>query len=212
MDHHCPWSVPTSTSLIVAISVSIHNAEQWCSFLFLLFIDLMVYVSLWFRVNNCVGYSNYKFFLLFLMYSALLCLWLCLTALHAFISAWVCAPVRRTSVVGCVASQRNVALREGGGMQVTHYLIHQIRPCVLHYLQEKDINSADKFQVIFLYFVCVMFGLSISILFFFHMYLLLFNKTTLGVFPPLYMRMCNRCFHPYTCMCTKYVPTPVHVH
>ncbi len=42
-------------------------------------------------VNNCVGYSNYKYFILFLLYTVLLCVYICLTGLYDFIQAWVSA-------------------------------------------------------------------------------------------------------------------------
>ena len=41
------------------------------------------------RVNNCVGYYNYKYFILFLFYTVLLCAWFCLSGLYDFIRAWV---------------------------------------------------------------------------------------------------------------------------
>lgn len=73
MDHHCPWYVQ---------HIFKHQRKP-CFTLCLMLFDMFS-----FRVNNCVGFSNYKFFILFLTYASLYCLVICATVTQYFIKFW----------------------------------------------------------------------------------------------------------------------------
>ncbi|XP_017770003.1 PREDICTED: palmitoyltransferase ZDHHC15 isoform X4 [Nicrophorus vespilloides] len=86
-------------------------------------------------VNNCVCFTNYKFFILFLGYALLYCLFISMTSVQYFITFW------------------------RGGLE-----------------------GMGRFHILFLFFVAVMFAISLASLFFYHIYLVSVNRTTLEAF------------------------------
>ncbi|XP_021938686.1 palmitoyltransferase ZDHHC2-like isoform X7 [Zootermopsis nevadensis] len=86
-------------------------------------------------VNNCVAFTNYKFFILFLGYALLYCLFIAFTTLSYFISFW-----------------------------------------------KGDLQGIGRFHILFLFFIAVMFAVSLVSLFCYHCYLVLRNRSTLEAF------------------------------
>lgn len=86
-------------------------------------------------VNNCVGFSNYKFFLLFLFYAILYTLFVTGTVTKYFVAFW-----------------------------------------------NNSLEGAGKLHILFLFFVALMFCISLWSLFGYHLYLTANNKTTLESF------------------------------
>lgn len=84
-------------------------------------------------VNNCVSFTNYKFFILFLAYALIYCLFITLTSLQYFIKFW-----------------------------------------------KGELRGMGRFNLVFLFFVAVMFAISLMSIFCYHCYLVLHNRTTLG--------------------------------
>lgn len=87
-------------------------------------------------VNNCVGHSNYKFFILFLSYAFLLCMYIACTSFEYFVEFW--------------------------------NEIQNFKP--------------GRFHLLFLFFVSIMFAISVFSLLAYHIYLVARNCTTLESF------------------------------
>ncbi|XP_064543410.1 palmitoyltransferase ZDHHC20-B isoform X1 [Drosophila montana] len=98
-------------------------------------------------VNNCVNFSNYKFFVLFLGYALIYCLYVALTTLHDFIQF--------------VKNENGLGVLEQG---------------------QPTGNGMGRFHILFLFFISIMFAISLVSLFGYHIYLVLVNRTTLEAF------------------------------
>ncbi|XP_063314126.1 palmitoyltransferase ZDHHC2 isoform X1 [Pelobates fuscus] len=131
-------------------------------------------------VNNCVGFSNYKFFLLFLAYSLLYCLFIVATDLQYFIKFWTMT--LELSAVGN-ETQSNV---HHNRTQITQELstVHsEIQSSVQHNETQNGLpDTQAKFHIMFLFFAAAMFSVSLSSLFGYHCWLVCKNRSTLEAF------------------------------
>ncbi|KQS70318.1 palmitoyltransferase ZDHHC15B isoform X2 [Drosophila erecta] len=97
-------------------------------------------------VNNCVNFYNYKYFVLFLGYALVYCLYVAFTSLHDFVEFWK---------------------YDNNGYSAQGQL---------------NASGMGRFHILFLFFIAIMFAISLVSLFGYHIYLVLVNRTTLESF------------------------------
>lgn len=140
-----------------------------------------------FRTNSCISYGNYKYFVLFLGYTFVFCLFVAGSSLEYFIQFWGVS-FRSSSdkpngnEFFFLADQNLV-----NSQQVSEQFEPRRSNTRSHisrsaFSQTSSANEmiSTKFQMLFLFFIAIMFAISVSSLFFYHLYLTSKNRTTLG--------------------------------
>lgn len=113
-------------------------------------------------INNCVSFSNYKFFVLFLGYTFFLCLYVAATAFPYFLKFWSMP-------------------------ELTPKPSNTDNPQDVPTASNATAPFSTKFHILFLFFVSSMLSLGVMFLFFYHIHLLLSNRSTLESFRPALM-------------------------
>ncbi|CAF3482421.1 unnamed protein product [Rotaria sp. Silwood1] len=89
----------------------------------------------------CISYGNYKFFILFLGWALIFCIYVAATSLQYFILSW---------------------------QSMTNLDKHETSP----------ISRSGKYHILFLFFIAIVFAISVSSLYFYHIFLIVKNRTT----------------------------------
>jgi hypothetical protein len=105
-----------------------------------------------------VNFSNYKFFLLFLGWALIYCLYVTFTMLSYFIEFWKVEYTYFSYSIYRYFNQNHNSHSQG------------------------TIQTAGRFHLLFLFVVALMFAFSLVSLFGYHVYLVLKNRTTLEAF------------------------------
>ncbi|XP_035458260.2 palmitoyltransferase ZDHHC20-B isoform X2 [Spodoptera frugiperda] len=117
-------------------------------------------------VNNCVCFFNYKFFMLFLGYALLYCMFIMATCLPYFIKFW--KMYQEYKYAHC-----DRLIEKGSVSKICMEMING---------EFGAAASAGRYHIVFAFFVALMFAISLGSLFGYHCYLVINNRTTLEAF------------------------------
>lgn len=127
-------------------------------------------------INNCVSFSNYKFFVLFLGYTFAMCVFVAATTFPYFLKFWI--PVENQYSKN---NNNNGTFIPPGQSQQDIATPFEFGPN-----GQGGVPFSTRFHILFLFFVSAMLSLGLVFLYCYHVYLLLNNRSTLESFrPPL---------------------------
>lgn len=120
-------------------------------------------------INNCVSFTNYKFFVLFLGYTFALCLFVGSTTFPYFLKYWSMPDASTKPLIPVNSSDTS-----------------QISTPEMTNMSPYSVPFSVKFHILFLFFVSTMLSFGVIFLLGYHVHLLLYNRSTLEAFrPPL---------------------------
>uniref|UniRef100_A0A6G1SPL2 Palmitoyltransferase n=1 Tax=Aceria tosichella TaxID=561515 RepID=A0A6G1SPL2_9ACAR len=131
-------------------------------------------------INNCVSFTNYKFFVLFLGYTFALCVFVAATTFPHFLGFWLPHPN------STYATNHTTTAHTGQELQVPKVLKADTSSPFSPQQHNNAVPFSVRFQILFLFFISGMMSFCVVFLFCYHIYLLLNNRSTLEAFrPPL---------------------------
>lgn len=133
-------------------------------------------------INNCVSFTNYKFFVLFLGYTFALCIFVASTTFPYFLKFWS-IPDTSSKFNNNSGLMSNNSAAVGFQQQQANSLNQQLYDPLN---SSNSVPFSVKFHILFLFFVTSMLAVGVMFLYCYHIHLLLHNRSTLESFrPPL---------------------------